>query len=572
MHHLPRFFSHRKVAGAMDRRGNPRKPRLDRRNALKYTDYDAASSSSSLEVEDSTSSSLHTRSLDLAECTSFRVEGNDGDIDVICRRLGLSGPEEFEIPVVEWDALKIRSSSDVLPRWGALELESPKREEVKFTAESEAVAELRVRVVDGTRIGDVAEMTRADPAELTGCSLSGGCDSVGGGNGIKGIRPPPVLKPPPAMRLPVIDDACSTWDLLKDLAPEAEKGLSGNFRGGYSSSDEEVEKDEEEEEVFEVEREKGELENVISVGEMAALSESCSFTTSNDDDCSSSSTERMSNISPNGRIRPSITCWEKGELLGRGSFGSVYEGISHDGIFFAVKEVSLLDQGSQGKQSVSQLEQEIALLSQFEHENIVQYYGTAKDESKLYIFLELVKGSLLKLYGRYHLKDSQVSTYTRQILHGLKYLHDKNVVHRDIKCANILVDTSGSVKLADFGLAKATKLNDLLSCKGTAFWMAPEVVNRKNQGYGLPADIWSLGCTVLEMLTREIPYSGLENVSALFKIGKGEPPPVPDTLSIDARDFILQCLQAKPEARPTAAKLLEHPFVRRPLSTSSGSS
>lgn len=299
---------------------------LERRNAAKHIDYDAASSSSSL--EDSTSSSLHTRSLDLTDRTSFRVGGNDGDIDVICRKLGLSGPEEFEIPAVEWDALKIRSSSDVLPRWGALDLESPKREDVKYTAESEAVAELRVRVVDGTRIGHVAELTRADPAELTGFSLSGGCDSGVGGSGIKGIRPPPVLKPPPAMRLPVIDDACSTWDLLKDLAPDAEKGLLGIFHGGHSSSDEEVEKDEEEEEEVEVEREKGKVENVISVGEMAALSESGSFTTSNDDDCSSSSTERMSNISPNGRVRPSITCWEKGELLGRGSFGSVYEGIS----------------------------------------------------------------------------------------------------------------------------------------------------------------------------------------------------------------------------------------------------
>uniref|UniRef100_A0A2N9FZ63 Protein kinase domain-containing protein n=1 Tax=Fagus sylvatica TaxID=28930 RepID=A0A2N9FZ63_FAGSY len=144
-------------------------------------------------------------------------------------------------------------------------------------------------------------------------------------------------------------------------------------------------------------------------------------------------------------------------------------------------------------------------------------------------------------------------------------------IRRDIKCANILVDANGSVKLADFGLAKATKLNDVQSCKGTAFWMAPEVVNRMNHGYGLPADIWSLGCTVLEMLTREIPYPGLEWNQALFKIWNGELPPVPESLSKDARDFILQCLQTNPDARPTAAQLLDHPFVKRPFSTFSGS-
>ncbi|CBI23895.3 unnamed protein product, partial [Vitis vinifera] len=393
-----------------------------------------------------------------------------------------------------------------------------------------------------------------------------------------------------------------------------------------------------------------------------------------------------------------------------------------DGFFFAVKEVSLLDQGGKGKQSIYQLEQEISLLSQLEHENIVRYYGTNKDDSKLYIFLELVtKGSLLSLYQKYHLQESQASVYTKQILNGLKYLHEQNVVHRDIKCANILVDVHGSVKIADFGLAKATKLNDVKSCRGTPFWMAPEVVNWKNEGYGLATDIWSLGCTVLEMLTRRPPYSHLEGVGLLdlgyikkkvqseaiyfwiigtyelyfslfgechsisvlswmscmntmelsifsfmlsntpidklifslsfsrdikcanilvgvnksvkiadfglakatklndvksfkgtlrwmapevfnqknegyglavniwslgctvlemltcrppysnmedgqviSKIYRSEPPDVPDSFSSDARDFILKCLQVNPSDRPTAGELLDHPFVKRP--------
>ncbi|XP_057991306.1 E3 ubiquitin-protein ligase UPL5-like isoform X2 [Hevea brasiliensis] len=269
------------------------------------------------------------------------------------------------------------------------------------------------------------------------------------------------------------------------------------------------------------------------------------------------------------RRRHVITNWEKGRLLGRGSFGSVYEGYAAGGFFFAVKEVQLLDQGNQenqAKQCIYQIEQEIALLSQFNHPNIVQYYGTDKDETKLYIFLELVSnGSLTEIYSRYHLKDSQVAAYTRQILHGLKYLHEHNVIHRDIKCANILVNVGGTVKLADFGLAKVTEFNNLIkSCKGTPCWMAPEVVNLKRTGgYGLPADIWSLGCTVLEMLIRKPPYSHLEPAQVLYKIGRGEPPPVPDFLSGLSQDFILQCLQVNPDDRPTAAQLLDHPFVKR---------
>ncbi|KAH6809244.1 MAPK/ERK kinase kinase 1 [Perilla frutescens var. frutescens] len=278
----------------------------------------------------------------------------------------------------------------------------------------------------------------------------------------------------------------------------------------------------------------------------------------NSDDDSSPTTAEI--------FRPFILEWQKGELLGRGSFGNVYEGITVDGFFFAVKEVSLLDQGDNEKQHIVQLRQEIELLSQFAHKNIVQYYGSQMDESHLYIFLELVtRGSILSLYQKYVLTDSVVCSYTRQILHGLKYLHDRNVVHRRIKCANILIDANGLVKLADFGLTKAMhwltiNLNDV---KGTPFWMAPEVVRWQRRMLGLGADIWSLGCTVLEMLTRRFPYSNLEYMQALFRIGRGDRPDIPDSVSSNARDFILDCLQFDPSLRPTAAQLLDHPFVNR---------
>ncbi|XP_062099190.1 mitogen-activated protein kinase kinase kinase 1-like [Humulus lupulus] len=586
MHHIPRFFSNKKVNKDMDSKKNSRKPRLERRNAAKHIDYNATSSSSSSSIESSPSPSLHTRSLDLSDKMSFRVEGTDGEFDRICRSLGLSGPEDFAISLAAWEARKIRSSSDLLPRSRLYPLDSPsdsKREQEEEDGGA-AVDELCERVMKTAVIRDFTELTRAHPAQSSGCCspddsyCAGGDTTVGGG--IKGVRPP-LLKPPPSMRLPEVDLTSSTWDILRDFAPDDKQDSTRMAVEDYASSDEDREEEEQEQEdkveqvltkvVVEDRGRDVPAGGLAVVAENAPLYETCSFTTSNDDDSSSSTTE-PSNISPNGRFKRNITYWQKGELLGRGSFGSVYEGIADDGFFFAVKEVSLLDQGDQGKQSIYQLEQEIALLSQFEHENIVQYYGTDTDDSKLYIFLELVtKGSLQRLYQRYNLRDSQVSAYTRQILLGLKYLHDRNVVHRDIKCANILVDANGSVKLADFGLAKATKLNDVKSTKGTACWMAPEVVNRKGHGYGLPADIWSLGCTVLEMLTQKIPYSDLEWMQALFKIGKGVPPTVPDSLSEEARDFIFKCLQVNADARLTAAQLLEHPFVKKPLPTTSGS-
>ncbi|XP_061339513.1 mitogen-activated protein kinase kinase kinase 1-like [Gastrolobium bilobum] len=569
MNHIPRIFGHRKQDKGMDPKKTRRKqPKLERRNAVKYSNYDAGALPSSSSMDSSGSASaapLYTRSMDFYDRTSFRIEGVEGEFDRICRSLGLSGPEDFSIPAAAWEAMKVRSSSDILPRLKLNDLDEAREKEEIGVAECEDKVPT-VRVFDECTV-----------PETSGCCTAG---SGGCGGGIKGVRPP-MLKPPPGIRVSVVDNTCSTWDLLRDFAPGGEGGKE-NYGVLSASDDDDDDREEKEKKGEEEEEEEGgvggvrlkreEEENAARIADI--VSDLSGFTTSNEDDSSSTTTDpRSNNISPNTRIKRIITpgSWQKGELLGRGSFGSVYEGISEDGNFFAVKEVSLLDQGSQGKQSIYQLEQEIELLSQFEHENIVKYIGTEMDESNLYIFLELVtKGSLANLYRQYKLRDSQVSSYTRQILHGLKYLHDRNIVHRDIKCANILVDANGYVKLADFGLAKAIKLNDVKSCKGTAFWMAPEVVKGKNKGYGLPADIWSLGCTVLEMLTGKIPYSHLECMQALFRIGKGEPPPVPDSLSIDARDFILQCLKVNPEDRPTAAQLLNHTFVQRPLSQSSG--
>nr|GMD76194.1 mitogen-activated protein kinase kinase kinase 1-like [Ipomoea batatas] len=607
MHRLPLIFVHKRRSDSKSSRRDrgaaadaaKSKPRLKRCNALKNIDFEPCTSPSSEDF---------LISLKWSDKKSFRIEGDRAEIETFFEELGFSGPEDFEIPPAAWEAsMKARSPCHVLPRLcnsppvefsdsvrvtdgrfpvngepdngtvtrfpGSCSVSSAFNSKIEANdSEFSEICRGNHRHIDrcvgsssGTplrgeicetvsRFDDSVAFNKTEPARFA-------CDGGGGGGGgIKGVRPP-VLTPPPAMPFPVGNDTLLGWGTVSSSMPVddmklgflslermiADAEIAGK-EGANIEVDEEVEND---------------IRTQLGFNDLHSAS--CSFTT-NDDDSSSTTTELMSIISPNGRFIRIITGWQKGQLLGRGSFGSVFEGIADGGFFFAVKEVSLLDQGDDARQSIHQLEQEIALLSQFEHDNIVQYFGTDKDDSKLYIFLELVsQGSLLSLYQKYHLRDSQVSAYTRQILLGLKYLHDRDVVHRDIKCANILVDAAGSVKLADFGLAKATKLNDVKSCKGTAFWMAPEVVNRRNSGYGLAADIWSLGCTVLEMLTRQFPYCHLEHIQALFKIGRGEPPHVPNTLSGDAQDFIHRCLQVDPNARPTASQLLDHPFVKHPL-------
>ncbi|CAM0872385.1 unnamed protein product [Alopecurus aequalis] len=544
-------------SGGSSRRG----PRLERRNASKNIAYhydpdnfcsyppsphrpSSASASRASSASASRAPSL-SNSFDLS---SFRIGGSGdggGDVQLLCRNLGLSGPDDFAISLTDWEAHKAYRSSSASSSPSARS--QPDRPVRESPLRPEAAEEPAPPVVTAD-FEAPARPAWLDPQEPARPDVKKpGCEG-----GIKGIRPPPVmLKPPPSVALPQVRLVGSTWDILQSFAPD-EQGQAPAVRSGHDFGGEE---DEDDAEVLTLDD--------LGLGETSEeFTGMSSISTTNDDETNDS----MFYISPNGRFKRKIRSWSRGMLLGSGSFGTVYEGISDEGVFFAIKEVSLHDQGSNAQQCILQLEQEIALLSQFEHENIVHYYGTDKEDSKLYIFLELVtQGSLVSLYQKYRLRDTHVSAYTRQILNGLAYLHERDIVHRDIKCANILVHANGSVKLADFGLAKqASNLSVLKSCKGTVYWMAPEVVNPKKT-YGPAADIWSLGCTVLEMLTRQLPYPDLEWTQALYRIGKGEPPEIPSILSRDARDFISQCVQPNPEDRPSASKLLDHPFVNRSI-------
>ena len=170
--------------------------------------------------------------------------------------------------------------------------------------------------------------------------------------------------------------------------------------------------------------------------------------------------------------------WKKGELIGRGSYGSVYLANNLDTLeIMAVKQIDL--QKNQSQSFIKTVLNEINLMSGLKHENIVRYIGAEKSKSTLNIFLEFVPGGSLSdvIKKIKKLTEPQIRKITRQILFGLKYLHDKNIVHRDLKCGNILITTNSIIKLADFGHSKYLKnINDSLTnsgIHGTPLFMAP---------------------------------------------------------------------------------------------------
>ncbi|KAF2864004.1 hypothetical protein K470DRAFT_273982 [Piedraia hortae CBS 480.64] len=251
--------------------------------------------------------------------------------------------------------------------------------------------------------------------------------------------------------------------------------------------------------------------------------------------------------------------YQLGDCLGKGASGAVYRALNWStGETVAIKQISL---ANLQKNELQVIMQEIDLLRNLEHPNIVKYQNFCKGTDSLYIILEYCENgslhSICKNFGKF--PENLVSLYTAQVLQGLLFLHEQGVIHRDIKGANILTTKEGLVKLADFGVAtKQANLSDG-SVVGTPYWMAPEVIELS--GASTASDIWSLGCTVIELLDGKPPYHKLAPMPALFRIVNDDHPPLPEGCSPLVRDFLMQCFQKDPNLRVSAKKLLRHPWI-----------
>nr|ODN78217.1 STE/STE20/PAKA protein kinase [Cryptococcus depauperatus CBS 7841] len=255
------------------------------------------------------------------------------------------------------------------------------------------------------------------------------------------------------------------------------------------------------------------------------------------------------------------TVYRNFRKIGQGASGGVYTAIDRRSLPVAIKQMNL---EKQPKQDL--IINEILVMRESAHPNIVNFVDSYLWQGDLWVVMEYMEGgSLTDVVTAHCMSEPQIAAVSREVAEGLRHLHSKGVIHRDIKSDNILLSLNGDVKLTDFGFC--ARIADPATTKrttmvGTPYWMAPEVVLRKE--YGPNVDIWSLGILAIEMLEGEPPYLTENPIRALYLIATNGTPKIKDwdKLSTVFRDYLSVTLTVDATKRPTAGPLLKHEFFK----------
>lgn len=220
--------------------------------------------------------------------------------------------------------------------------------------------------------------------------------------------------------------------------------------------------------------------------------------------------------------------------------------------------------------NIALISMEIQIMMTSKHENIVEYIGSYIVDKKLWVVMEFMdEGCLTAILDQYpnnvQMTEAEISYVCRENLKGLLYVHAMHRIHRDIKSDNILLNSKGDIKIADFGYAAqlTQQKTKRITIVGTPYWMAPELI--RGQDYDQKVDIWSLGVMIMEMAEGEPPYIDFPPIRALFLITTKGIPELKDQdkWSPEFKDFVSKCLNNSAELRPTCKELLDHEFITK---------